>query len=847
MSECERLVPPENFDFPFPPYKIQNDFMKNLYEILEAKNLGIFESPTGTGKSLSIICGAIKWLKDHNVREREDLSNQIAELEEKKKVLDNDEDWFNAQSKGIEINNKLRELQLKQSKILEYDEKINKLFVESKKKNFKNSLKKYSNNPNIDKKEIDDLNDYQFDEDDLLINDVNHDNSSSDEEENQSNQYHPTKIFICSRTHSQLTQFVGEIIKSPFGENVRVTSLGSRQNFCINPNVNRLKNLALINDKCLDMQKNEKKSNKKDNDGKVIKRTKTVNSAKCEFFKQTNVENLKDLSLTHVLDIEDLVVNGKELKACPYYACRKAADDAEIVLVPYNSILHKATREANGIKIKDSVIIIDEAHNLLEAMVQMYSAEISYLQLFYCEKQLKGYKNRYNTRFSYKNLLRINQILFVIKNLKGLFEKNESEIKSQIFTVESFVLKAEIDNYNMFQLVTFSKESRLPQKLRGFTIKHPETNEISETQPKKGIKQFLESLENKPTPINPSTNKPTSNKQPEPTKTTPPVPSNPLLAIISFMEALTYTYDDGRILLHTSKEKESGKLQFMVLNPTEHFKEIVRDARSVVVAGGTMKPIEEFRERLFKNSGAEENRIVEFCCDHIVNKENILPVILTKGNQNESLRFNFENRFSMGQVLKEILLKACKTIPGGIVVFFPSYKYESWVWNQLKQVSFERAVFREPQQSSKVESVLENYSKTIQKTKKALLFSVVGGKLSEGLNFSDDLGRCVIVVGMPYANIKAIDLKEKMNYLNEKEGNNAGQKYYESLCMKAVNQCIGRAVRHKNDYATVILVDERYDRNSTKDSLPNWIKRSLISCDFKDCFEKIEEFFEKRD
>jgi chromosome transmission fidelity protein 1 len=38
----------------------------------------------------------------------------------------------------------------------------------------------------------------------------------------------------------------------------------------------------------------------------------------------------------------------------------------------------------------------------------------------------------------------------------------------------------------------------------------------------------------------------------------------------------------------------------------------------------------------------------------------------------------------------------------------------------------------------------------------------------------------------------------------------AGQAYYQNLCMKAVNQCIGRAIRHVNDYAAIILIDQRF-------------------------------------
>lgn len=37
------------------------------------------------------------------------------------------------------------------------------------------------------------------------------------------------QIFYCSRTHSQLAQFVREVQKSPFRDQTRVVTLGSRQ------------------------------------------------------------------------------------------------------------------------------------------------------------------------------------------------------------------------------------------------------------------------------------------------------------------------------------------------------------------------------------------------------------------------------------------------------------------------------------------------------------------------------------------------------------------------------------------------------------------------------------------
>jgi len=96
-----------------------------------------------------------------------------------------------------------------------------------------------------------------------------------------------------------------------------------------------------------------------------------------------------------------------------------------------------------------------------------------------------------------------------------------------------------------------------------------------------------------------------------------------------------------------------------------------------------------------------------------------------------------------------------------------------------------------------------------QAKKGALLLAVVGAKLSEGLNFADDLARAVVVVGLPYPNLASAELQERLKYVaalskssnqsgagrpNSINGRDAGTELYENLCMKAVNQSIGEPV-----------------------------------------------------
>lgn len=198
----------------------------------------------------------------------------------------------------------------------------------------------------------------------------------------------------------------------------------------------------------------------------------------------------------------------------------------------------------------------------------------------------------------------------------------------------------------------------------------------------------------------------------------------------------------------------------------------------------------------------------------------------------------------------------CHVIPDGVVAFFPSYDYLGRVLSIWKKpmlgeqgqtvyglIGQKKPILSESRDMTvTTEELLQTYAKTVDSGRGALLLSVVGGKLSEGINFSDKLGRAVLIVGLPFPNIRSAVWQAKIQYIEQKTyqqsagseasrqsaAKAAGRDFYENSCMRAVNQCIGRAIRHRNDYAAIVLIDRRYDKPGIQAKLPAWIKQSMV-------------------
>ena len=247
----------------------------------------------------------------------------------------------------------------------------------------------------------------------------------------------------------------------------------------------------------------------------------------------------------------------------------------------------------------------------------------------------------------------------------------------------------------------------------------------------------------------------------------------------------------------------------------------------------------------------DPTRLKTFSCGHIIPKENLIALPVAKGPGGIDFDFTYDKRHSpaMMEALGNCLLQLSNIIPDGLVVFFPSYAYLEqvvlrWqkkgsgavkpIWDRLQE---RKPIFRESKATTGIDDVLDRYSQAIATGHGGLLLSVIGGKMSEGINFSDALGRGVVVVGLPFPNIQSAQWKAKLEYIEQStatrtgsrdEGKAAARDFYENACMRAVNQSIGRAIRHKGDYASILLLDRRYRTPKIEGKLPAWIRQGIV-------------------
>lgn len=794
----------DNFNHPYEPYAIQLDFMRKLYRCIESGHVGIFESPTGTGKSLSLICSALTWLRDNEDRERcggvSEEGLDWLELAERKSQR---QQFVEARR---EIEEKLKAIRAQNAKRPKQHQPAKKVKVDTGIEEQDLLLEEYDS----DSAQVKGSNgDQPLSSATLALLEQLQPSKTEREEEVEQLR---TKVIFCSRTHSQLTQFVHELRKISIDSSEEVPNtikhlpLGSRKNLCINSKVARLSSATAINERCLELQKPG-----------------LARDHKCEFLPAKangedaqRLRDFKDHAIANIQDIEDIASLGRRMKLCPYYAARSAVSAVEVLTLPYPLLLQKTAREAIGVDLKGNIVIIDEAHNLTSAIADTLSTVVPLAHLQLAQQQLIGYCQKFRNKLKGKNRVYIAQVIRILKACISRVERaKQKEVLESSFLANELMTESGADQIQPHKLVKYIQESKLVFKVEGYAMLMDGETIINSTKP----------VQNQPKGV--------------------------LAEFQSLLVALMNPDHEGRFFV--SRNDNDFVVKYTLLNPQAHFEEIVKEARSVILAGGTMSPMNEWSDQLFSYVGVDKLETYSF--SHIVDKGNILVQPIAYGGGGAKFDFTWSKKQDCDIIinLTAAIECLCKVIPDGVVVFFTSYQYLAFVVDKWKKsVMYEntsklKRIFQETKESN-VDELLNDYSAAVRSGKGALMLAVIGGKLSEGINFSDKLGRGVICVGLPYPNSLSAEWKAKVEYIErlkyesltvkglsdyqrKLEAEAAGREYADNITMRAVNQSIGRAIRHKNDYAAIYLIDQRYDMPRIQSKLPAWLKKSIRKVD----------------
>lgn len=722
--------------FPFEPYDVQKSYMEKVITSLQNNTNALLESPTGTGKTLSLLCSSLAW-----------LLVKKAQLQ------------LNAQTGNFSEHSSSLQDNLK---------------------------------------------------------------SGAGKKDNAT--WGMPKIIYSSRTHSQLTQAMQELKRSSY-RHVKAAVLGSRDQMCIHPEVSKETN----------------------NMNKVHMCQLKVKSRTCHFF--NNVEAKKDdraVKGDEILDIEDLVSVGKKLKCCPYYLAKELKQEADIIFMPYNYLLDPKSRKANGVELINNIVFLDEAHNVEKMCEESASLQIRTTDVALCIDEITYVMRTFSEANEDQMDMTLDgntpkdftcDDLCVLKEMMLALEKAIDEIKvgNEGSTypggfIFELLANAEIKDHNQMSVITLIDN----------LIQYLSTASASPFQRKGvGLQKIVDLLN--------VVFSGTTQAYKERVKLCYKVH-------VQIEDKKNAKKTDGWGALKVANSKTSERvLSYWCFSPGFGMKQLLeQNVRSIILTSGTLAPLKPLISELGIPIGVQlEN-------PHIVKSNQICVKIISQGPDAVPLNSNYQNRDNPKYIssLGRTILSFTRVVPDGLLVFFPSYPImnkcqEMWqaegIWSSINNI---KPIFVEPQRKETFNAIISDYYGKISdpSTKGACFMAVCRGKVSEGLDFADMNGRAVIITGLPFPPLKDPRIVLKKKYLEELRLKDrdflSGDEWYSLEATRAVNQAIGRVIRHQNDYGAILLCDSRFNSPKLKGQLSAWLRDYItVSNKFGETVSEICRFF----
>ena len=484
------------------------------------------------------------------------------------------------------------------------------------------------------------------------------------------------------------------------------------------------------------------------------------------------VEQLKDWVTTELPTAEEFIDRCDRTVICPYEVNKMLVREAKLVVIPYIYVFNDTIRNMLwdwlGRSEEEMILIIDEAHNLPDYIRDLFSLQLSYWMVKNCSIEAKKHGNPsiVEGRFTLSSFCKT--LGDILMELRDTYVYN---------ILETGIQKSGKKDTDAF-LPSQEFETEILSRLK---ISQKKIHDIIEDLIAYGEKiQEYKQKQNK-------------------------LPRSYLHKLGIFLDFwLNLHHKQYAKLVVDAAEGRNPRIEAYCLDPSVG-SNVVNKFHATIHMSGTLEPLEEYRDSM---GLPESTDLISFPSPFPKTNRKLLYVKDVTTKYSEMIK-NPEITDKMWDYITSI----CNSFPHNTMVFFPSFNTLSLFKKKNDFNIINRSIFLEEQQMSQsalMDLVSDFKSYGNSQGEGATLFSVMGGRISEGMDFPAEQLEIVVIVGIPYP--KPTARQRGLQRYYELKFRKGWEYTVEAPTARKLLQSIGRLIRDQNDRGVVVILDHRARR-----------------------------------
>ena len=516
-------------------------------------------------------------------------------------------------------------------------------------------------------------------------------------------------------------------------------------------------------------------------------------------------EDVRNYILQSPRHVFETVEKSKTFGVCAWQTCRSAVKDCDILVCDYNHVFAEQVRENSlpsmGISLQNSIIIVDEAHNLPDRIRMSMERVITPIIVRNASMELEEFMGsventamRNSAGSNPTQLLDdINWTFEVIKLFRFKMANYFRNLHEKINQDEELLIK--IDDFTKLIHSACDDYEGISGQMKldsddDFTVKPPTQNRLERLV--QTLSQVSVEVEDDEDSSEPDAHR-----------------------IAYIIESIIRFGNTSALCMVFSPKGKEGKITTHLLDPGVLSGPLFARTAGSILMSGTLYPPAMYADILAlpKSLTSKTSYVSPFAGER-------RPVLIARDVTTKYTERS-ENMWNKMRAHIQALIDGSE---GHVAVFSPSYRLMEEILGEVFFKGVTKVVESRDWSKDDIDRVVSKLKNERKIGNRVLLCGVFGARLSEGIDYDDGVLGSVVCIGIPNPppSVLSNSLKE---YISDKFGRQNAWRY--TVTQPAINsilQAMGRPIRSIEDRALILLLDNRNDNRTYRECYPSAMK-----------------------